>query len=169
MRQILINKYTGIFLKSMIIFIMEVIAVFKKRKQLICKFIVLFLFITGMCFEDVKADSVFAYTKIAECAKNAANTEATENGKNVSVYMEKELEVTETIVARSTTNTQQMIASFSTGRKVLKLSIAIIYVTALNLLLSNSYAMAYTTQLPEPACKTIVVNYIHNTDGKKRV
>ena len=148
---------------------MEGIVVFEKSKQWICKFIVLFIFISGMCFEDVKADSAFVCTMITSQAKDAVNVESMQNGEKIAVYMEKELEVTETIVARSTTNTQQVIASFSNGRKVLKLSIAIIYVTALSLLLSNSYARFYITQFSECVCKTIVVNYIHNTDGKKGV
>ena len=84
-------------------------------------------------------------------------------------YVTPEIEVTEIIAARTTTNTQQIIASISNAKKSLKLSVAIIYVTALGLLLSNSFIMSYVTQLPERVSKTIVVNYIHNTDGKKRV
>lgn len=139
---------------------------FKKSRPWICKFIVLFLFITGMCFEEVKADSVFACTIIS--SQDKAKSEVAQAGKKVAVYREKELEVTETIAARSTANTQQIIASISNAKKSLKLSIAIIYVTVLGLLLSNSYVMAYIAQLPERVCRTIVVNYIHNTDGKKR-
>lgn len=142
---------------------------FEKRKQLICKFIVLFLFITGMCFEEVKADSAFVCAMLTNDTKNAANTETMQNGEKLAVYMEKEIEVTETIVARSTTNTQQFMTSISNGKRTLKLSVAIIYVAALWMLLSNSYTRYYITQLPERVCKTIVVNYIHNTDGKKRV
>ena len=140
----------------------------EKRRQWICKFIVLFLFISGMCFEEVKADSIFVCTMIAAKAQDKANVVAVQDRENVAVYREKELEVTEMIVARSTTNTQQLIATISSAKKSLKLSVAIIYVTALGLLLSNSFVMAYVTQLPERVCKTIVVNYIHNTDGKKR-
>ena len=155
----------------MIIFIiMEVIDVFEKRKQLICKFIVLFLFITGMCFEEVKADSIFVCTIVAnQTMKDKAEVESEQNKKNVAFYREDEIEVTEIIAARTTTNTQQIIASISNAKKSLKLSVAIIYVTALGLLLSNSFIMSYVTQLPERVSKTIVVNYIHNTDGKKRV
>ena len=142
---------------------------FEKRKQWICKFIVLFLFITGMCFEEVKADSSFVCTILASQAKDAANVESMQTEKEFAVYMEKELEVTEIIAARTTTNTQQIIASISNAKKSLKLSVAIIYVTALGLLLSNSFITSYVTQLLERVCKTIVVNYIHNTDGKKRV
>ena len=142
---------------------------FEKRKQWICKFIVLFLFITGMCFEDVKADSGFACTMLASQAKDAANVESMQTEKEFAIYMEKELEVTEMIVAKSTTNTQQLIASISSGKRNLRLSVAIIYVTALGLLLSNSYVMSFVSQLPERVSKTIVVNYIHNTDGKKRI
>ena len=141
----------------------------EKSKQWICKFIVLFIFITGMCFDEVKADSIFPCTIITSHAKDAANTKTMQNGKKIAVYMEKGLEVTETIVAKSTVNTQQLIASISNGKRTLKLSVAIIYVTALGLLLLNSYEVSYFTQLPERVCKTTVVNYIHNTDGKKRV
>lgn len=144
---------------------MEVIVVLEKSKQWICKFIVLFLCITGMCFENVEADPVFVCTMITEDA--IAHQNVSDKDK-VSVYMEKETDVTETIVARSATNTQQVIASLTNGKRTLKLSVAIIYVTALSLLLSNSYAMAYISWLPERVCKTIVVNYIHNMDGKKK-
>ena len=141
----------------------------EKSKQWICKFIILFIFITGMCFDEVKADSVFACTITASHTKDAVNAESIQSGKKPAVYMEKEFEVTEMIVAKSTVNTQQLIASISNGKRTLKLSVAIVYVTALGLLLSNSYVMSYFSQLPERVCKTTVVNYIHNTDGKKRV
>ena len=141
----------------------------EKSRRWICKFIVLFLFISGMCFEEVKADSIFLYTMIASQAQNKAEVVAAQEDDKLAVYRERELEVTEMIVARSSTNTQQLIASISSAKKSLKLSVAIIYVTALRLLLSNSYVMAYVMQLPERVCKTIVVNYIHNTDGKKRI
>lgn len=142
---------------------------FEKSKQWICKFIVLFLFITGMCSNEVRADSVFVCTIISDYAKNAVSARSMQNDEKIAIYMEEELEVAELLVARSSTNTQQVIASISNGKKTLKLSVAIIYVAALGLLLSNSYAMSYITQLPECICKTIVVKYIHNTDGKKRI
>ena len=141
----------------------------EKSRRWICKFIVLFLFISGMCFEEVKADSIFLYTMIASQAQNKAEVVAAQEDDKLAVYREREFEVTEMIVARSTTNMQQLIASISSAKKSLKLSVAIIYVTAFGLLLSNSYVMAYVMQLPERVCKTIVVNYIHNKDGKKRI
>lgn len=153
----------------MVNFIMEGIVVLEKSRRWICKFIVLFLFITGMCFEEVKADSIFLCTIIANQAQNKAEVVAAQENDKIAVYRERGLEVTEIIVARSTTSTQQLIATISSAKKSLKISVAIIYVTALGLLLSNSFIMAYVTQLPERVCKTIVVNYIHNTDGKKRI
>ena len=140
--------------------------VLEKSKQWICKFIVLFIFITGMCFEEIKADSVFVCAIVAE---DIVNHKMYTEKDSMSIYLDAETEVTETIVARSTVSTQQLIAPMTNGKRTLKLSVALIYVTAWMLLLSNSYAMAYIAQLPERVCKTIVVNYIHNTDGKKRV
>lgn len=139
---------------------------FEKSKRWICKFIVLFLFITGMCFDEVKADSVFVCTIITE---SAAKIQTFSEKESVSVYRDNDADATEMLVARSTSDTQQLIAPISTGKRTLKLFVALIYITALMLLLSNPYGMAYIAQMPERVCKTIVVNYIHNTDGKKRV
>lgn len=153
----------------MIIFIMEVIVVFVKSKQWICKFIVLFLFITGMCFEEVKADPVFVCSISTSQMKSMDDVQIASEAERISVYTENEPEEIEMIVSRSTTNTQQLVSSFGNGRRTLKLSVAIIYVTALGLLLSNSHTRFHIAQLLVCICKTIVVKYIHNTDGKKRV
>ena len=124
-------------------------------------------FYNRMCFEEVKADPVFVCTIITDHATGKQMPSSEQ--EPVSVYQERELEVTETIAVRDTTSAQQLIAPMTNGRRTLKLSVALVYITVIGLLLSNSYAMAYVTQLPERVCKSIVVNYIHNTDGKKRV
>ena len=139
-----------------------------KSRQWICKLIVLFIFISGMCLEEIKADPVFVCTAV--CSEISENESALtgQEQKSISVYMEKETEVTEMIVARNTTNIQQIIASISNGKRTLKLSVALIYVTVLGLLLSISNRMSYEMWLPGCMNKTIVVKYIHSTDGKKK-
>lgn len=152
----------------MIIYNMEGIVVLAKNRQWICKLIVLFIFISGMCFEDIKADPVFVCPAVCtEKSRNESDLTGQEE-MPLSVYMEKETEVTETIIARSTTNVQQIIASISNGKRTLKLSVALIYVTVLGLLLSISNRMSYEMWLPGCMNKTIVVKYIHSTDGKKK-
>lgn len=139
----------------------------KKNKQWICKLIVLFIFMTGMCFEEIKADPVFVCTIIAD-NKDAVPGEMVQADNATSVYRESETERTEMLAARSTTNTQQILASVGSVRRTLKLSFALLYVTAVGLLLSNSNGMSYITWISECVSKTTVVNYIHNTDGKKK-
>ena len=150
----------------MLIFVMEVIVVLDKSKQWMCKFIVLFIFITGMCFEEIKADPVFVCTIISEQTLSQQDTSEEEQ---MMLCLDESNDVTQILAARSTSSTQQLIAPMTNGKRTVKLSVVLIYVIAFWLLLSNSYARSYVTQLPERVCKTIVVNYIHNTDGKKRM
>ena len=131
------------------------------KKQWICKFIALFIFLTGMCFEEVKADSAFVCTIIPETVSyvQAADT----------IDSDMEVYAAEALVARNTSATHQIVCPMTSGKRDGKLSVVLLYVTALWLLLSDFYAATYIAQIPERVCKTVVVNYIHNTDGKKRV
>ena len=140
---------------------MEGNGVLEKSKQWICKFIVLFIFITGMCFEEVKADSVFVCTLNPSIDSYIQSSDADD--------IEVEHSTVEVIATRSSSNGRQIVHPMTTGKKGLRLSVALLYVVVLDLLLSNSYATSFVLAIPERMCKTSVVNYIHNTDGKKRV
>ena len=145
----------------MLEFILEGIVVLKKSKQWICKFIVLFIFMTGMCFEEIKADSVLACAVISDVSMYIQTIDADD--------VEIEAGAAEMLVSPSSSIGRQIVHPMTAGKRTLRLSVAILYVTTLIWLLFNSNATSVILQIPERMCKTIVVNYIHNTDGKKRV
>ena len=128
-----------------------------KKKQWICNFIVLVLLLTGMCVDEVKADSVFL------CPQTAViiGTEAT------AVLSDVDVEVTEILCARTTGTGSQIAAQITNSRRTVKLSIVFLCVAVFSLLLSNFYAVERIVEISCFSERTAVLSYIHNIDGKK--
>lgn len=129
-----------------------------KNKKWICNFIALFILLTGMCVDEVKADSVFLRQKAAEVSGI---------GMAVTVLSEVDVEPTEILCTRNSVTGSQIVAQITSGKRTIKLSTAFLCMVVFSLLLSNFYQTERVTEFPKLYARTVVVNYIHNTDGKK--
>lgn len=131
-----------------------------KNKQWIINLIVLVILLSGMCFDEVRADSVFTYPEASVITYHEAADE---------VISDVDMQVTEILCTRNTVSSSQIAAQIINSRKETKLSMVFLCVAILSLLLSNFYTTESVVQFPELGTRTVVLNYIHNTDGKKRM
>lgn len=129
-----------------------------KNKQWICNLIALIILLTGMCMDEVKADSIFARPQTAVLV-NLETADAVLTGVDV--------EPTELLCTRNAITSSQIVAQITNGRRTIKLSMIFLCVAVFSLLLSNFYATERIPEFPRLSARTAVLNYIHNTDGKK--
>ena len=129
-----------------------------KNKQWICNFIAVIILLTGMCVSEVKADPVFL------CPQTAVIT-STETVD--SVLTEVGVEPTEILCTRNSVTSSQIAAQITNGRRTIKLSMVFLCVAIFSFLHSNFYTAEREINYPKLSARTVVVNYIHNTEGKK--
>lgn len=132
----------------------------RKNKQWICYFIALFIFLSGMCFENFGANSLSlrasreaTYTSLSGGSMAAVEARAEEiSGANRAAR----------IIGVQSQSGQQM-------RRTLRLFCNYLLGVA-GIALARKFYMAEEPVLLEKAdCHRTVLNYIHNTDGKKRI
>lgn len=130
-----------------------------KHRQWLCKFIVLMLLITGMCFEGGKADSIFVCQTITGIAFDADSLKDSES-----------IILSDTVVlqSKSSSTLKQAAHPVISGKRELKLSMVFLCVAVLLLLQYQSYAAIDAALGVKWVCRSAVVIYIHNKDGKKR-
>lgn len=129
-----------------------------KSKQWLCKLIVLVILLVGMCDEEVRADSVFAFPQTMSGMVQEVSK---------AVLTDVELESMELLCTRNTVTGSQIITQLTNGRRTIKLSMFFLCITINWLLLSNFYGVGHIAEFPQLRVRTAVIHYIHNTDGKK--
>ena len=130
-----------------------------KNKQWLCKFIVLFILLVGMCDVEVKADSIFVSPQTL--------TAITQEETSGAVLTETRPESVDILCTRNTITGSQIITQLTNGRRIIKLSMIFLCITIYGLLLSNFYGTERIAEFPRLRVRTAVIHYIHNTDGKK--
>lgn len=140
-----------------------------KNKRWICIFIALFILISGMWIDQVKADSVFLCPKTESVGliRELSGTCSQITKEPDSVISDVVIEPTQILCTRNTISSQQIAAQIVNSKRVIKLSMIFLCVAVFALLLSNFYAAERVTEYPTLCMRTVVLNYIHNTDGKK--
>lgn len=129
-----------------------------KSKQWICKLIVLFILLVGMCNEEVKADSVFVYPQTMPDMVQEASEAVLTDVRSESV---------EFLCTRNTITGSQIITQLTNGKRTIKLSMFFLGIMIYWLLLSNFYGVERIAEFLRLRVRTAVIHYIHNTDGKK--
>ena len=129
-----------------------------KNKQWIYNFIALIILLTGMCACEVRADSVFL------CPETAVITSAEVAD---SVLTEETVEPTAFLCARNPITGSQIAAQITNGRRTIKLSMIFLCVAIFAFLYSDVYGTERVVEFPRLSAHTVVVDYIHSTDGKK--
>lgn len=140
-----------------VIFDMEGFCMFK-NKQWICNFIALVILLTGMCLDEVKADSIFL------CPQTAVIT-GLETAD--TVLTDVDVKPTELLCTRNSITSSQIAAQITNIRRTIKLSMTFLCVAVFSLLLSNFYRAERIVEFPRLSTRTAVLRFIHNTDGKK--
>ena len=129
-----------------------------KNKQWICNLIALVILLTGMCVDEVRADSIFSYPQ---------TTQVIGLGIIDEVLTDVDMEPTELLCTRNSITSSQVAAQITNIRRTVKLSMVFLCVAVFSLLLSNFYTAERVVEYPCLSVRTAVLNYIHNTDGKK--
>lgn len=129
-----------------------------KNKQWICNFIALIILLTGMCVDEVKADSVFL------CPQSivAVGTEMVD-----VVFTDVDVETAQLLCVRDSITSSQIAAQITNVRRTIRLSMIFLCVAVFSLLLSNFYTAERIVEIPHLSACTAVLKFIHNTDGKK--
>lgn len=117
-----------------------------KRNNLLCMLIILLVSISGMYFEDIKVDSVFACTPA-----ETSNT-----------YI-SEMDSVITDAQACTTEMLGICKNVVTGQ------FTILFINIFSLNEENSYSSLEEVQLFFGSRDKLVANYIHKSDGKKRI
>ena len=130
----------------------------KWNKRWIYNFIALIILLIGMCVDEVKADSIFLYPQ-ATVMTNSKVADA--------VITDVEMEPTQLLCMRNMVSGSQIALQVTNVRKTIKLSMVFLCVAVYSLLLSNFYTVERVVDYPRLSVRTAILNYIHNTDGKK--
>lgn len=132
----------------------------QKNKQLICYFIALFIFVSGMCFENLGANSLSL-----RATRESVYTSLSE--RNISAMEARTEEIagnnrTARIIGVQNQSTQQV-------RRTLRLFCSYLLGLVSVAIAQKIYMAEESVFLEKADCHTAVLNYIHNTDGKKRI
>ncbi|MBQ8278788.1 MAG: hypothetical protein IJZ23_03010 [Roseburia sp.] len=128
------------------------------KKQWFYNLITLIVLISGMCVDEVRADSVFACPNVSVISY----IEVTD-----AVISEPEVQVTELLCTRNTISNGHIIAQIMNGKREIKLSMLFLCMAVFSLLLSNFYTAERVVEIQKNGIRTVVLDYIHNADGKK--
>ena len=130
-----------------------------KNKQWMYNLIALIILLTGMCVDEVKADSVFLCPKATAVVVGLETAEA--------VISDVDIEPTQLLCTRNSITSSQIAAQITSIRRTVKLSMIFLCVAVFSLLLANFYTVERIALFPRLSERTAVICYIHNTDGKK--
>ena len=130
-----------------------------KNKQWICNLIVLLILLTGMCVDEVKADSVFLCPQTAVVVVGLETADA--------VISDADIEPAQLLCTRNSVTSSQIAVQITSIRRTIKLSMVFLCVAVFNLLLSNFYTVERIVEFSRLSERTAVLSYIHNMDGKK--
>ncbi len=131
-----------------------------KYNAIICYILAVVMLLSGMCLENVEADSSFALTQTAQTASMIRSLDY-EVLCNESCTI-KMLGIRDTVYALNASRR----TNYRTDIRV-RASVILFCVDKYTQNFSSFHAAVNAIQFPELYSKTAVLNYIHNQDGKK--
>ena len=146
-----------------------------KNKRWICNFIVLFILISGMWVDEVKADSIFLSLKTQmfsvqeNFVQEISADDVLKQEMPSAVLSDIAVESTEILCSRNVVSSRQISAHLIYSKRVVKLSMIFLCMVIFAFLLSNFYTTEQVMDDKIQDTQTVVLNYIHNIDGKKEV
>ena len=139
---------------------MEVTDVKVKKKQILCLILTLFVFFSGMCFENIKADSLFLFTSEEEPLSYVGTCDVAISDTNLCT--------TEMLGLNHLSYVGQFANKTAYSKKNIQVSLEIFLTDAGSGSLSNFFETVHAVELHKLCHRFVVLNYIHNADGKKR-
>lgn len=131
-----------------------------KNKKIICYILVISALISGMCFENVEMDSLFACARLKKAASYIKScNEGVCNG---------EVCTTEMLGVCNNTEPQQLTTRYTGQKGDIKVSLNLLCLEFLSLSEEKFFRSLGAIQFFYQNLDEIVTNYIHNSDGKKR-
>lgn len=134
-----------------------------KNYKILCFILVIFIVLSGMCIENIEADSSFAYAPMEETNSYIMTDDA--------VISQAEPCTTEMLGVRNNAGIQRLASQFINQKRESKVSLNFLYSNIFFLhekerrFLISSKAITFCNQCQDE----LVVNYIHKSDGKKRI
>lgn len=119
------------------------------------------MLLSGMCFECTKADSFLEYTFAQGPEAYIAS-----GGAAIS---DEEICTTEMLGIRSVFNVRQFVNRNLCTRRNVRASLVLLGTDAGLHIYSNFFTSAGIVWCPRLCLQTVILNYIHNKDGKKRI
>ena len=130
-----------------------------RNRQWICNFIALLILMTGMCIDEVKADSVFLCPQTTAVIADLEMADAVISGVDIQPV--------QLLCTRNSITSSQIAVQITSIRRTIKLSMLLLCVVVFSLLLSNFYTVERIAEFLCSSERAAVIYYIHNTDGKK--
>ncbi|MGN0480906.1 MAG: hypothetical protein ACI4EV_04985 [Lachnospiraceae bacterium] len=133
----------------------------KRTNKLICVLITLLVFISGMCFENIKVDSVLERATVRTADAYILPVDA--------VMTDTTACTTEMLGIGSHTALTQLSVGFATTRVGARLIQYLLGQNIFSLCEGKSYTSFEAIRVISENQHKLVVNYIHKSDGKKRI
>lgn len=132
----------------------------RKNKRIICYILVISALISGMRFENVEMDSLFACAHLKKATSYIKSC--------VEVMCDGEFCTTEMLGVCNNTDFQRVITRYTEQNGETKASLDFLCLEFLSIFEENSFRRLGAIQFFYQNLDEIVTNYIHNSDGKKR-
>lgn len=132
----------------------------KKSRRFVSYILAIIMLFMGMYFEDIEVDSFFACAPAETSAAYLNTCDATIMNTNACTA--------EMLGVRNSSYVGQLAGRFVHGRRDVRITSDFLSADCDSQSLSNLFTTAKILQFPERDSKTVVLNYIHSIDGKKR-
>lgn len=130
----------------------------REVRQWICNFIALFVLVLGVCVFDTGAEPVFACTKTVPSCAHCSETAYAETDARQS---------TDAICPTGFISTSQIAAQITNGRRVLRSLLQLFFASVCALQLTGFYETGRVTEYTGLVSRFVVIDFIHDADGKK--
>lgn len=129
-----------------------------KSRQMLCWILTVFMLISGMCLDNVEADSLFVCTSAERSVSYLSPLKA-------KIYDAESCTI-EMLGVRTISYIHNMIQRLG-SRTDIKISLISVIAAGISQFFSNFHIAVNTVQLPKLYSHAAVLCYIHNQDGKK--
>lgn len=129
--------------------------------RLICIIMAIFVLISGVCFDDVKMESLFecAHTEVLNSVINSVDIDIIDVEAGTSEFLGFQVD----------TVFKQLSVRLSNNRRYTKISLEFLIQNLFSLKESKAYVNFERDELALNSQDEIITEYIHKTDGKKRI
>lgn len=129
------------------------------KYKIFCFVLAVFLSVSGMCFEKIKTDSLFAYVSMEETSSYLLPCYAK--------ISEDKVCTTEMLSSQNFVELQQL-SQYASQKREMKISLDLLCFDILSLAEGKFASGSETIQSFRPNPSRLVTTYIHQSDGKKR-